>query len=111
MGTVLSLPKRAFLALLGALLAFACLPTRAEELQFDLTATAIQVLPGPNTVVVGPVNISFLLDTLSDSPSLVLANNPDGTMFVQSLRSGGRDLHLYRGCARCAPARGPVGHE
>jgi hypothetical protein len=40
MRTVLSLVIRGFLALLGACFALASPPTRAGELQFDLTGTA-----------------------------------------------------------------------
>jgi PEP-CTERM motif len=74
MCTVLSLAIRAFLALLGgAILAFASLPTRAEELQFDLTGTAFTqdngFYPG-----VGPFDISFMLDT-SRSTSLFVFGN------------------------------------
>jgi hypothetical protein len=64
---VLSLANRAFLAFLGTLLAFTSLPTQAEELQFGLTGTAFTAT-NPSTLV-GPFNVSFMLDTLSGTSS------------------------------------------
>ena len=75
MCTVLSLAIRAFLALLAAILASTSLPTRAQELQFDLTG---QALTQNTNVPVGPFDISFVLDTQSGTRSLIFGtfNNP-----------------------------------
>jgi PEP-CTERM motif len=65
---MLSLANRTFLALLGTLLAFTSLPAQAEELLFDLTGAAY---PADNGFApsVGPVDVSFMLDTMSGIPS------------------------------------------
>src|ERR1700720_1745412 len=75
---VLSLANRAFLALLGPLLAFTSLPAQAEELQFDFTGQVITFPPGegPQNVWNGPgpvpsgFQMTFLVDTLSPGNSL-----------------------------------------
>ena len=74
---VLSLANRAFLALLGTLLAFTSLPAQAEELQFDFTGQ-VETLPppGPQNIWNGPgpipsgFQMTFLVDTLSPGNSL-----------------------------------------
>jgi hypothetical protein len=76
---VLSLANRAFLALLGTLLAFTSLPTQAEELGFDLAG--IELAPD-NTHSVGPIDISFVLDTTRSTAMFDFGSSP----FLQDLR-------------------------
>jgi PEP-CTERM motif len=71
---VLSLANRAFLAVLGTLLAFTSLPAQAEEFQFDLSGTAFT--PGNGYYPgVGPIDISFILDTSQSASSFVFGNS------------------------------------
>src|ERR1700720_117306 len=71
---VLSLANRAFLAVLGTLLAFTSLPAQAEEFQFDLSGTAFT--PGNGYYPgVGPIDISFILDTSRSASSFVFGNS------------------------------------
>jgi len=69
---MLSLANRAFLALLGTLLAFTSLPAQAEDLQFDLTGTAET---STNGSLVGPIDISFVLDTSRSTSSFLFLSN------------------------------------
>jgi hypothetical protein len=64
---VLSLADRAFLALLGTLLAFTGLPAQAEELQFSFTGDTLT--PDLQTII-APFQVSFLVDTLAPQNSL-----------------------------------------
>jgi PEP-CTERM motif len=64
---VLSLANRAFLALLGTLLAFTSLPAQAEELQFSFTG---DILTPDLQTIIAPFQVSFLVDTLAQGNSL-----------------------------------------
>ena len=63
---MLSLANRAFLALLGTLLAFTSLPAQAEQLQFTFTGDTLT--PDLQTII-APFQVSFLVDTLAQGNS------------------------------------------
>lgn len=73
---MLTVPPTHCATLLAALLAVIGVPAQAEELQFDISGTA---LSADGQTAVGPWDITFKLDTLSGTQQLTF--NSDGSLF------------------------------